>query len=121
MKKEVREQISFSARLSEDEKIFSFKTVAENFQVIDDESQLTVIDSTLTLRIRNFDDVSWREIQNGSVRIRKNIRERLKIEESQRYPGVLLWPDGARYSSFLGYMEAVLELDDFDKSGYAII
>lgn len=121
MKREIREQSSFSAKLSEDEKIFSFKTVAENFQVIDDESQLTVIDQTLIRRIRNFEEISWREIQNGSVRIRKNIRERLKIEESQRYPGVLLWPDGAKYSSFLGYMEAVLELDDFDKSGYAII
>jgi CRISPR-associated endonuclease/helicase Cas3 len=121
MKKEIREQNNFTSQLSDDEKIFSFKTVAKNFQVIDDESQLTVIDRTLTRRIRNFEDVSWQEIQNGSVRIRKNIRERLKIEESQRYPGVLLWPDGAKYSPFLGYMEAVLELDDFDKSGYAII
>lgn len=121
MQREMREQSSFSVQLSEDEKIFSFKTVAENFQVIDDESQLTVIDRKLTRQIRNFEDVSWQAIQNGSVRIRKNIRERLKIEESQRYPGVLLWPDGAKYSPFLGYMEAVLELDEFDQSGYAII
>lgn len=121
MKKEIREQSSSSKKLSDDEKNFAFTTVAENFQVIDDESQLTVVDRALTRRIQNFEDVSWREIQNGSVRIRKNIRERLKIEESQRYPGVLLWPDGAKYSSFLGYMEAVLELDDFNKSGYAIV
>lgn len=121
MKKEIREQSSFSIKLSADEKNYAFKTVEEGFKVIEDESQLTVINRELLRRILNFEDVSWQEIQRGSVRIRKNIRERLKIEESQRYPGVLLWPDGAKYSQFLGYMEAVLELDDIDKNGYAII
>lgn len=121
MKKEMREQSSFSTKLSTDEKNYAFKTVEKNFKVIKDESQLTVIKRDLVRRIRNFEDVSWRDIQNGSVRIRKNIREKLNIEESQRYPGVLLWPDGAKYSPFIGYMEAVLELNDFDKSGCAII
>lgn len=121
MKREMREQSSFSTKLSDDENKYAFKTVEKNFTVIEDESQLTVINQELCRRIQNFEDVSWQEIQRGSVRIRRNIRERLKIEESQRYPGVLLWPDGAKYSPFLGYMEAVLELDDIDKSGYAII
>lgn len=121
MKREMREQSSFSTKLSEDEKIYAFKSVEGGFKVIEDDSQLTVVNRNLIERIRSFDDVSWHEIQNGSVQVRRKIRERLKIEESQRYPGVLLWPKGAKYSSFLGYMEAVLELDNFDKSGYAII
>jgi len=121
MKKEMREQNSFSEKMVHDEKNYAFKSVEENFKVIKDESYLAVINRKLIGQIRNFEEVSWQEIQNGSVRIRKNICERLKIEESQRYPGVLLWPEGAKYSSFLGYMEAVLELDDFDKAGYAII
>lgn len=121
MKKEMREQSISLARLSEDEKKYAFKSVDGNFKVIEDESQLTIINRDLLRRIRNFEDVSWQEIQNDSVRIRKNIRERLKIEESQRYPGVLLWSEGAKYSQFLGYMEAILELDDIDKNGYAII
>lgn len=121
VKKEMREQGSFSEKLSHDEASYAFKTVEEEFKVIKDESYLTVINRKLVGQIRNFEDVSWREIQKGSVRIRKNICERLKIEESQRYPGLLLWPEGAKYSSFLGYMEAVLELDDIDKAGYAIV
>lgn len=121
MKKEMREQSSFSIKLSDDEKNYAFKAVEKGFKVIEDESQLTVVNQNLLWRIRDYEDVSWQEIQNGSVRIRKNIRERLKIEESQRFPGVLLWHEGAKYSPFLGYMEAVLELDDIDKAGYAII
>ncbi len=121
MQKEIREQGSFSRKLCEKDSVFAFKTVEKEFRVIDDESQLTVVNPTLVQRIRNFEDVSWREIQNGSVRLRKNIRDKLMIEESKRYPGVLLWPDSAKYSSFLGYMEAVLELEDFDANGSAII
>lgn len=121
MKKEIREQGSFSEKISHDEKSYAFKTVEANFKVIKDESYLVVINRNLVGQIRSFEDVSWRDIQNGSVRIRKNICDRLKIEESQRYPGVLLWPEGAKYSSFLGYMEAVLKLDDIDEAGYAIV
>jgi len=121
MQKEIREQGAFSRSLCEKDGAFAFKAVEKEFRVIDDESQLTVINPSLIQRIRNFEDISWKEIQSGSVRVRKNIRDKLGIEESRRYPGVLLWPDGAKYSSFLGYMEAVLELDDFDAKGGAII
>lgn len=121
MKKEMREQCSFSKKLCDDENKYAFKTIEKAFKVIEDDSQLTVITPELILQIRNYENVSWQEIQNGSVRIRKNILDKLDIEESQRYPGVWLWPDGAKYSSFLGYMDAVLELDNFDKTGYAII
>ncbi len=121
MQREMREQGVFSTRLCKEESLYAFGTIEKEFKVIEDDSQLTVIDADLVRRIRDFKDVSWREIQNGSVRIRKNIRERLSIEESRRYPGILLWPDGAKYTPFLGYMEAVLELEEFDKNGGAII
>jgi CRISPR/Cas system-associated endonuclease/helicase Cas3 len=121
MQREMREQGIFSTRLCVEEGRYAFNTIEKEFKVIEDDSQLTVIDADLVRRIRDFKDVSWREIQNGSVRIRKNIRERLSIEESRRYPGILLWPDGAKYTPFLGYMEAVLELEEFDKNGGAII
>ncbi|KAF0189586.1 MAG: CRISPR-associated HD domain-containing [Desulfobulbaceae bacterium] len=121
MKKEMREQGTFTTQLSNDENIYAFKVVEKGFKVIEDESLITVVNQKLLSQIRNYEEVSWQEIQNGSVRIRKNICERLKIEESQRFPGVMLWFEGAKYSSFLGYMEAVLDLDDFDKAGCAII
>ena len=121
MQKEIREQGSVSTELCKSENTFSFKTIEKGFKVIDDDTQLTVVNPDLVQRIRDFEDVSWKDIQKGSVRVRNNIREKLGLEESHRYPGVLLWPEGARYSALLGYMEAVLELDDFDKNGGAII
>lgn len=121
MKKEMREQCSFSGKLCNDENKYAFKTIEKEFKVIEDDSQLTVIKPVLIIQIRHYENISWQELQNGSVRIRKNILNKLDIEESQRYPGVWLWPEGAKYSSFLGYMEAVLELNDFDEIGYAII
>lgn len=121
MQKEIREQGVLSTRMLDDERRYAFKRVGNDFKVIEDDSQLMVINPDVVRRIIEFDDVTWQEIQNGSVRIRKNIRERLKIDESRRYPGVLLWPNGAKYSPFIGYMEAVLELEAFDKNGGAII
>lgn len=121
MRREIREQSAFSRELCEKEGVFAFRSVDKEFRVIDDNSQLTVIDPSLIWRIKNFEEVSWQDIQNQSVRVRKNIRERLELEESSRYPGLLLWPDAAKYTPFLGYMEAVLELDDFDVKGCAII
>lgn len=121
VQKEMRETSSFSTKLNDDEDKYAFRTVDKEFAVIDDESQLVVVDSGLVRRIQDFKDISWQETQEGSVRIRKNIRERLDIQESKRYPGLLLWPDGMKYSPFLGYMEAILEMDDFDKNGGAII
>ncbi|NLX26694.1 MAG: CRISPR-associated endonuclease Cas3'' [Lentisphaerae bacterium] len=121
MQREIREQGSFSARLCDCEGQYAFQMIEKEFKVIDDQSQLAVIDPELVRRILDYKEVSWREVQDGSVRIRENIREKLKIEESKRYPGVLLWPQGAKYSSFLGYMEAVLELEDFNEDGWAIV
>ena len=119
LKREIRETASISANLVNAEINYAFETVEKEFMVIDDDSQLAVADMNLVKRIQNFEDVSWQEIQTGSVRIRKNIRDRLAIEESSRYPGVLLWT--AEYTPFLGYMAAVLDLVIFDANGGAII
>lgn len=121
MKKEMREQCTVSRKLCDDEAKYAFETVEEEFKVIEDDSHLTVVKKELVFQINNHNNISWQEIQNGSVRIRKKILDKLGIEESRRYPGVWLWPEGAKYSSFLGYMEAVLELENIDKNGYAII
>ncbi len=121
MKREICETGSYSTKLNNDECNYAFRTVNREFRVIEDDAHVTIIDSDLVTRIKTFEDVSWHEIQRGSLRIRRNIREILDIEESVRYPGVFLWPEGAKYSSFLGYMEAVLDLTGFDKNGGAIV
>lgn len=119
MQREIRESAGISQELAKQEGIYAFKTVEKEFRVIDDDAQLAVVDSELIQRLRNFEDISWREIQSGSVRVREKIITKLAIEESRRYPGVWLWE--AEYSPFLGYMEAVLKLDKIASDGFAII
>ena len=119
LKREVRETASISKELTEKENIFAFATVEQRFRVIDDCSLPAVVDKALIERIQNREIVTWRDIQNGSVQVRKKTLEKLAIRESQRYPGVYLWT--AEYSVLLGYMEGVLKLVDIDKDGCAII
>lgn len=119
LKREVRETASISKELTEKESIFAFSTVEQKFRVIDDGTVPAVVDKHLIKRIQNWETVTWRDIQSGSVQVRKKIIENLAIQESQRYPGVYLWT--AEYSSFLGYMEGILKLADINKDGCAII
>lgn len=119
MQREVRESSSISEKLIKQESIYGFRTVEEDFKVIEDQSQLALIDKHIIQKVQNYEDVSWREIQNGSVRVREKILKHLAIQESQRYPGIWLWD--AEYSPFLGYMEAVLKLEQIDKDGFAIL
>ncbi len=119
MQREVRESAGISAELVKQESIYGFKTVEEKFKVIEDQSQLAIVDKQIIQKIQNYENVSWREIQNGSVRVREKILKNLAIQESRRYPGLWLWD--AEYSTFLGYMEAVLKLKKIDKDGFAIL
>ena len=119
MQREIRESAGIPQELAKQEEIYAFKTVEKEFRVIDDDSQLAVVDPELIQRLRNFEDISWREIQTGSVRVRGKILAKLAIEESRRFPGVWLWE--AEYSSFLGYMEAVLKLEKISQDGFAIV
>ena len=97
-----------------------FSDRPDNFRVIVNDSAPVVVDTALIERIRGFDrTITWRDIQNGSVQIRRHIRERMVVEESSRYPGVFMWTNA--YSPFLGYMEGVLKLTDIDKNHYAIL
>jgi len=119
MQREIREDAGISEEMVKQEGIYAFKTVEKEFRVIEDDAQLAVIDPKLVQRIRNFEDISWRDIQSGSVRVRKKILAKLAIEESRRYPGIWLWD--AEYSPFIGYMEAVLKLEKITEDGFAII
>ena len=119
MQREIRESAGIPQELAKQEEIYAFKTVEKEFRVIDDDSQLAVVDPELIQRLRNFEDISWREIQTGSVRVRGKILAKLSIEESRRFPGVWLWE--AEYSPFLGYMEAVLKLEKIGQDGFAIV
>ena len=96
----------------------AFRNVAKEFKVIDDNTCPVVVDENLIARIKNFDSVTWRDIQHGSVQIIKHLRDKIGVQEASRYPGLFLW--NKEYTLFLGYMEGVLKRNDIDKAGYAI-
>lgn len=97
----------------------AFKTVEKEFRVIQDDSVPVVVDKRLIEQIERFEEVSWRDIQNGSVQIRERLLEKFALEEFHRYPGIFLWKYD--YSPFLGYMDGVLKLAGVDKEKCAII
>lgn len=97
----------------------AFESVENKFRVIEDNSLPAVVDKALIERIERFEDVSWRDIQNGSVNVRKRLIEKLDVQETRRYPGLFLWKYD--YTPFLGYMAGVLKLKDIDKDSYALI
>lgn len=121
MKRELRESgvSSELETLKKAENTYAFKTVEGMFRVIQDGSVPAVVDKELIERIERFEEVSWRDIQNGSVQIRERLRDKLALEDSLRYPGVFLWKYD--YSPFLGYMEGVLKLATIDKASCAMI
>ncbi|MGI6599336.1 MAG: DEAD/DEAH box helicase [Kiritimatiellia bacterium] len=97
----------------------AFSHVDRNFRVIEDNSCPAVVDKALIERIERVEDVSWRDIQNGSVNIRKRLIDKLEVEESRRYPGLFLWKYD--YTPFLGYMAGVLKLDDISSDSFALV
>jgi CRISPR-associated endonuclease/helicase Cas3 len=119
MKRELRETGVELNELLRLEGARAFETVESKFKVIPDDTVPAVVDQKLIEKIIKYEDVSWKDVQSNSVRIRNNIVRRMAIPESGRYPGLYLWE--AEYSPFLGYMEGVLRLDDFEAKGGAII
>lgn len=119
MSRELREAGTELKCLLKKENVCAFKTVESTFKVIPDDTLLAIVEKALIERIQNYEDVSWRDIQDNSVRIRKSIIERMALSESRRYPGLYLWT--APYTPFLGYMDGVLQLVDFDVAGGAIL
>lgn len=122
MKRELREGgiSSELETLKKAEATRAFKTVDEKFRVIPDSTVPAIVDEVLIDRIERFDDsISWRDVQSGSVQIRRHFIEKYSLEESRRFPGVFLWKYG--YSPFLGYMDGVIKLGGIDRDTCAIL
>lgn len=123
MKRELVQAQAGNMKLAENliskENDFAFKTVAESFHVIDDCTELVVVDSGLIERIEEFAQVDWHQIQEGSVRIRRKLLDKVGTTPSHRYPEIWLWKHP--YSALLGYMEYVLQLKEIDSDSYVIV
>ena len=88
------------------EDAMQFKTVDEQFEVIDSNTVSAVVDEMLVKAI-TFGKGDWRQLQRKSVSIRREKIQSWNLKEIAK--GVYQWT--LRYDSFLGYMHGVLDTE----------
>ncbi|MBK8570367.1 MAG: hypothetical protein IPN81_10620 [Nitrosomonadales bacterium] len=96
-----------------------FPEVHSLFRVIDANTYTVVVDDMLKQRLKNWDNVSWQEIQNCSVQIWGTRIESLCVPQFDRYPNLYEW--NLTYDNFLGYMAGVLQVEEFAAKGGAVL
>ena len=88
------------------EEAMQFKTVDEQFEVIDSNTVSAVVDEMLAKAIL-VGKGDWRQLQRKSVSIRREKVQSWNLKEIAK--GVYQWT--LRYDSFLGYMRGVLDAE----------
>ena len=89
------------------EEAMQFKTVDEQFEVIDSNTVSAVVDEMLVKAILAGKG-DWRQLQRKSVSIRHEKVQSWNLKEIAK--GVYQWT--LRYDSFLGYMRGVLDAEN---------
>jgi CRISPR-associated endonuclease/helicase Cas3 len=97
--------------ICKDERIHNFQSVADKFQIIDDNTVTVVADKYLIVRMENGVDVSSIEIVRKSVNIRKRWVSELKLTSFKRYPELFKFSEAQYDSKFLGYMKAIMDIN----------
>lgn len=101
------------------ENAMDFPEVNKLFRVIDANTYTVVVDDGIKQRLKNWEKVRWREIQNHSVQIWGYRIESLKIPQFAQFPDLYEWNLG--YDDFLGYMAGVLTVEEFSANGGAVV
>jgi CRISPR-associated endonuclease/helicase Cas3 len=88
---------------------YNYPTVAKMFQVIENDELFTVIaDKGFKERLENGEKPTRREMQNLTVKMRKDQIEALRLPTIRRYEDLYFcYPE--YYDDFLGYMRGVLQ------------
>lgn len=110
---------SLLSKVTAAEKRLDFPTVEKLFRIIGDNTRTVIVGDDLIQRIESFESIDWHEIQNSSVQIWGYRIEALRVPELNRHPGVYGWH--LDYSPFLGIMEGILRLDDFERNGGTVL
>jgi len=114
-----------ASTLIKDEQGMEYPSVSQKCRVIDTDTRMVVIDAYLADAIRRGKKVSKVELMRYSVqiwakKIDKLALEPLRWDSESLSSDIYLWP--YEYDSdFMGYMKGVLKLEEFIKSGGAII
>jgi CRISPR-associated endonuclease/helicase Cas3 len=121
-KEALRREICLSGlkdKICEFESAKDFPEVHTLFRVIDSDTYTVVVDEKIKQRLKNWETVSWQEIQNSSVQIWGTKIESLRVPQFVRYPNMYEW--NLMYDDFIGYMAGVLQDENFVKNGGAVI
>jgi hypothetical protein len=98
---------SVFAKLLKAENQLCYKTIAEEFRVIDSDTCLAIVDGKLAERVREREQVEWRELQRNSVHIAAYTLHGLHI--TRLNDELFYWDIG--YDKFIGYMLGVLQAE----------
>ncbi|NCB43552.1 MAG: CRISPR-associated protein [Clostridia bacterium] len=101
-------------KLVTNEELQNFRQVEEDFKVIDSDTRIVIVDSTVAKHAQ-YGKVDWRELQKVSVQIAK-----YKLDEL-RTPIIMndIYRWNLDYDDFLGYMAGIVKLKKYN--GEAII
>ena len=97
------DRFAISDKIYKLERQKAFVDVADKFRLINEDSVIVIADSNLSERLRTEEPVSIRELQRGSVNIRKYTLRQLNLQECEL---PVLSTD--QYDNFLGYMKNLL-------------
>ena len=110
---------SLLSKISDAESQMKFPEVEKLFQIISADTRTVLVDEDVVRRVEAFEPVDWRDIQRNSVQIWGYNIDKLHIPELEHHPGMYKWH--LAYSSFIGYMEGVLQVEDFTNAGGGIV
>jgi len=102
--------------IKREENALSFATVADLFRVISAQTFTAIVKPDLIDRLRRFEVVPFRELQDGSVQLWMGKELEFALPELRGLPGVFRW--NLEYDSFLGYMAGVLPLLKAGNKGF---
>jgi CRISPR-associated endonuclease/helicase Cas3 len=89
----------------------NFPAVEELFRVISANTVTAVVNRDLIERLQNYEPVSFRDLQRGSVQLWLGKEREFKLEEFPLLPGIYRW--NLDYDEFLGVMKGILKLRGF--------
>jgi CRISPR-associated endonuclease/helicase Cas3 len=118
----MREEIRDLAddRLGKAERERDYPEVAKAGRVIDTDTRLVVVESTLLQRLEARERVKFQDLLLGSVQIWATAIEHLGLEPVRGHGELYAWQYDYD-AKFLGYMAGVLKLKDFQARGGAIL
>jgi CRISPR-associated endonuclease/helicase Cas3 len=109
--------IKDSIRAHED--AMDFPEVNKLFRVINADTYTVVVNDVIKQRLKNWEKIRWKEIQNNSVQIWGYRIDAMNIPQFNQYPNLYEW--NLKYDEFIGYMAGVLTVEEFIMKGGSVI